>query len=907
MSPSSDRNFLFALVAYQNGYVTVEQFFEASQAWNRDPKLDIGGILVERKFLDEVERYNIQGIVEDRLRRQGGLDNSLSFVVENGSMPEGQDLPADWQKRVEEMTKIIPGAVGAGGPMGAGLDLQKSSSPSIHRYVFRKPIGEGGQGIVWEVDDTELGRRIALKRVHPKHANDPLHSRMLIEESRNTGRLDHAGIVPVYDLGQDDEGNPFFTMQLIRGEKLSERVKAIRYEVLGRDAMVNQFRPLLRHLIAACNALQYAYDKFKVIHRDVKPENIMVNRYGETGVMDWGMGKAVEDTSQLDEASSMLFVPASGSGTGVEKTQVGSVKGTLGYLSPEQAQAMNTALDHRTDIYGLGATLYRILTGTVPYSGTNTQETLGRAKLNQYVRPRERNSRIPRELEAICLKAMATLPADRYQKATDLGKDLENWLDGEPISVVPDHLFRKAERWLRKHAKGVIASLLLLSLTAAALLWATVAISREKTIVENLNQNLEIEQKKTNASRGVSSDMLDQLVGYVFDDRLSQVPDSYGLRKAILAEFINKIEEPNDGYLARDPDDWNLKLDLVRILTRLANLQRVQEPEQAQLQWDKVDGLIASAKGVSDRNLERTNWQLAEADSRLYYSEFQFEVKKDFDRAQALCDEALEISKEIIRRDGIDDNLRLLQARTILFKSTLFNEQKRYKESLDQTQSAIGILDEVLGDLLTKQSLSEQEERNLQEHVMASLVYMLGLQHQCESLQGLDRRSELEQALVEGVGVSRRALVNPIAKTDASRFALANLTKLISIASKDGRLDQADAYYKDACWWVEQNLGNTDLANSVLSLEIVRAKVLLSTDVSAGEASLGRASQMIESMRPSPTEDRRAILEVFLGQEIDYLDAKLALASAKGEQQLAEEIRRKLGEVKQRQEQILQE
>ena len=92
-----------------------------------------------------------------------------------------------------------------------------------------------------------------------------------------------------------------------------------------------------------------------------------------------------------------------------------------------------------------------------------------------------------------------------------------------------------------------------------------------------------------------------------------------------------------------------------------------------------------------------------------------------------------------------------------------------------------------------------------------------------------------------------------------------------------------------------------------MSLEILRAKVLLSTDVSAGEASLGRASQMIESMRPSPTEDRRAILEVFLGQEIDYLDAKLALASAKGEQQLAEEIRRKLGEVKQRQEQILQE
>ncbi|MFM8216966.1 MAG: serine/threonine protein kinase, partial [Pirellula sp.] len=372
-SPSSDRNFLFALVAYQNAYITMEQFFEAAQLWNKEPKKDIGDILVERKFLDDVERFNIQGIVEDRLRRQGGLDNSLSFVVENGSVPQGEDLPEEWQKKFTEITKISDDS---SKPTSAKPKL----GPSIHRYLFRRPIGEGGQGIVWEVDDTELGRRIALKKVHPKHANSPLHKGMLIEESRNTGRLDHAGIVPVYDLGQDDEGNPFFTMQLIKGEKLADRVRSIKHETLSRQEFLAQIRPLLRHLIATCNTLQYAYDKFKVIHRDLKPENIMVNRYGETVVMDWGMGKAVEDAGQLDEASSMLFVPVSGSGSGVERTQVGSVKGTLGYFSPEQAQALNSNLDHRTDIYGLGATLYRILTGTVPYSGTSVEEALNRAK-----------------------------------------------------------------------------------------------------------------------------------------------------------------------------------------------------------------------------------------------------------------------------------------------------------------------------------------------------------------------------------------------------------------------------------------------------------------------------------------------------------------------------------------------
>ena len=419
MSPGSDRNLLFALIAYQNGYINTEQFFEAAAVWNKDPKQDLGQILVEKKFLQEVERYNIQGILEDRLRRQGGLDNSLSFVVENGSVPEGQDLPEDWQKKFEEITKVSDQTVRPAGP-------RPTSNPSIHRYVFRKPIGVGGHGIVWEVDDTELGRRIALKKVHPKHANSPLHNGMLVEESRNTGRLDHAGIVPIYDLGHDDDGNPFFTMQLIRGEKLADRVKAIKHESLTREEFLAQIRPLLRHLIATCNTLQYAYDKHKVIHRDLKPENIMVNRYGETVVMDWGMGKTVEDTSHLNEASSMLFVPISGSEGGGERTLAGSVKGTLGYLSPEQAQSLNSNLDHRTDIYGIGATLYRILTGTVPYSGTSTQETLGRAKLNQFLAPRQLNAKIPKELEAICLKAMATHPADRYQKATDMGQDLEN-------------------------------------------------------------------------------------------------------------------------------------------------------------------------------------------------------------------------------------------------------------------------------------------------------------------------------------------------------------------------------------------------------------------------------------------------------------------------------------------------
>lgn len=880
MSPSSDRNFLFALVAYQNGYVTTEQFFEAAQLWNRDPKLDIGGILVERKFLDDVERFNIQGIVEDRLRRQGGLDNSLSFVVENGSMPEGQDLPEDWQKRIEEITKIIPEAMGTGRAMGRGRDskdLRELSSQSIHRYVFRKPIGEGGQGIVWEVDDTELGRRIALKRVHPKHANDPLHSRMLIEESRNTGRLDHAGIVPVYDLGQDDEGNPFFTMQLIRGEKLSDRVKAIRYEVLGRDAMVNQFRPLIRHLIAACNALQYAYDKFKVIHRDIKPENIMVNRYGETVVMDWGMGKAVEDATQLDEASSMLFVPASGSGSGVEKTQVGSVKGTLGYLSPEQAQAMNMTLDHRTDIYGLGATLYRILTGTVPHSGANLQEALGRAKLNQYVRPRERNPRVPRELEAICLKAMATLPADRYQKATDMGKDLENWLDGESISVVPDHIFRKAERWLRKHAKGVIASLLLLSLTAATLMWATVASVQKTQKLNIANSELIAQRNTTKQSRDSLSFILDDVVGYIFDDQMSQKPDFETTRIGMLNAVVDVMED----YVSKHPDDWDLKLDLVRLLTRLANLEQYKDTGSAEKTFQRASDLVGQAANASDLKLERSNWIRASIDKEYYESNFQLEIKGDYPTASGINQRAFDLARSLLGIEGESEDLYGIRARLHAQRSSILEVQDRLDESLVEASLGVDQMARAFAPGMLSSELSSEQIDGIDYGPI--LIYLTVLNQRCSVLKKLERRDDYRKSLRQLLRCAEIGREVSTAQLDARKYGVKALRELHKIALVERQDSQASRWYEEISEWIKQGDGDPDVIEEALVLESDRAIWLAAIDLAQAEESLLRAASYLEVLKPQEEQQDDYNRMRYLDNQIVYNDSKLAVLLAQGD------------------------
>jgi serine/threonine protein kinase len=848
-SPSSDRNFLFALVAYQNGYIKIEQFFEAAQIWNKDPKKDIGDILVERKFIDDVERFNIQGIVEDRLRRQGGIDNSLSYVVENGSVPQGEDLPEAWQEKFSQITKVSDDSVKS--PVS-----KPTPGPSIHRYLFRRPIGEGGQGIVWEVDDTELGRRIALKKVHPKHANSPLHKGMLIEESRNTGRLDHAGIVPVYDLGHDDEGNPFFTMQLIKGEKLVDRVKAIKHETLSRQEYLAQIRPLLRHLIAACNTLQYAYDQFKVIHRDLKPENIMVNRYGETVVMDWGMGKAVEDMTQLDEASSMLFVPVSGSGSGVERTQVGSVKGTLGYLSPEQAQALNSNLDHRTDIYGLGATLYRILTGTVPFSGTSVEEALNRARLNQFVRPRERNWKIPKELEAICLKAMATLPSDRYQKATDMGMDLENWIAGEPISVVPDTLLKKSERWLRRHARGVIASLLLLGLTAAALLWATVAILGEKTKVDNLNNNLIAEQKKTKESRDVSSFVFDEVVGYIFDDALFGVPDSYEVRKRTLQLAVNKLGDPETGYVAKYPEDWNLKLDLLRLLTRLANLEKEIEPEEALSNWQKAEKLVRDASEVNDSKLERTNWLLAEADQKLYFADFYIQTK-DYELAQKVNSSVDGLINRYEEIHGKTDDIQLLISRAMLQNALILECRGDLDEALKKTEQTVGTIERWIGEILTAEDFTKLSDGFDELFYQDVLVYLMARSQSSSLLAKLDKKTEFEKSLLKSLTICEKLVEVPNARRDTIEIAFGCLESLLLESIEQNKFSDTIRFYQSAQAWFERGKEFKEFQIRMVEFSMVVAENVQTFDSDVAKRAMSNTAELLKSFVEETEEVNR--------------------------------------------------
>jgi serine/threonine protein kinase len=827
MNPSSDKNLLFALIAHHNGYITMEQFFEAAAVWNKEPKRDLGEILVEKKFLDEVERFNIQGIVEDRLRRQGGVDNTLSFMIESGSVPQGDSLPEDWKGKIDAINQAIhdktpPNPPNFGTP---------EENPGIHRYIIRKTLGHGGQGYVWEAIDTELNRRVALKNIVPKLSSDPLHQELLIDEARKTGKLRHRGVPPVFDVGKDADGKPFFTMQLISGEKLSESYGNLKYESISRSDFVNQIRPLLRHLTAACYTVEFAFRSEAVIHRDLKPANIMVNSCGETVVMDWGMGKIVTDPSQIKDASSVLFIPMA-SGSGSQENSVGTIKGTAAFMSPEQARAENDRLDHRTDVYGLGAILYWILTGKPPHKGTF--EALPDIQKNLFLPPSQARPSlsIPPELEAICLKAMASQPEDRYQRAGEMAADLENFIAGEPVVALPDNLLRKIERFLRKHARAVIASLLGLTLAVLGLTLANRIIA---------NKNVQLKN-----SRAVSSSLLEDLVGELADNNLSQIPGANEVRLTLL----DKIAADVENYIEQNPDDKELKLDLIRLLTRLAKLEGENgKPDEAIKHWQRADELLKETKDQSDQ-VFKENWIKSFCDKSYYHSS-ELLNQGLVDQAQTLIAEACAIAEQYNARVKADrlktKEFAPAHARLYRQRASIYARRENWTQALDETIKARGILQPFIEEPLSKLT-REPGGANLTSAQETEIIGVLGYYILLNGDQGdyetvTEKYENAEKSFLEALDIAK-ILSTIELSADGKIQTVNNLRKLhrLALITKDDT--KADKYYQQVKESISKFImDQPGLEKSLFFIECDRARGVAKINLEEAKKALEKAKQ----------------------------------------------------------------
>lgn len=475
-----------------------------------------------------------------------------------------------------------------------GIDLARSLTPQtdlrqigsqltaepIGDFKIVKEIGHGGMGVVYEAIQLSLGRSIALKMLPFAAGLDSKHLQRFKNEAQAAAQLHHTNIVPVYAVGCE-RGVHFYAMQLIQGRSLSAVIQELRgdtvaedlslYDVTQEDHSVttavttragasmlsrqarDDVRTAAKLMAQVADALDYAHEA-GVIHRDIKPGNLLLDFKGNIWITDFGLAHVAAD---------------------VGVTQTGEMVGTLRYMSPEQAAGLRVSVDHRTDIYSLGATLYELLTLRPIFTSQNRPSLLNQIFHEDPVPPRQINRAIPVDLETIVLKAISKSPTDRYATAGNLAADLRRFLEERPILARRPTVIDRTGKWIRRHPSMVTAVLLLLFCGTIGLAVSRAMIAREhratKAAYVRENERAVEAEAQFQMARRAADEMI-----RLAEDELSDRPFQEGLRKQLLEtaliyyqEFIETRSEKSDSQASLETTRDRVK----KVLADLAALQ----------------------------------------------------------------------------------------------------------------------------------------------------------------------------------------------------------------------------------------------------------------------------------------------------------------------------------------------
>ncbi len=557
---SADRNLLFGVLAVQLDFVSRDDLIAATSRWVLHKEQPLSSVFVEMEMIDAQESKLIEGVVQKHLDRNNddprqSLQSIEAFEAVRSTLGNLDD--AEIRATIEHSTLGLPphDPYSTQGP-------SPTESAELHgRYTILRLHQKGGLGRVSIAMDEELNREIALKEILPTHADNEENRDRFVREAEITGALEHPGVVPVYSLGQFGDGRPYYAMRFIRGVNLQVALEDYHNDPASAADKQLRFRQLVVKIIHVCQAIEYAHSR-GVIHRDLKPGNIMLGDYGETLVVDWGLAKTTGEGFETDVLTTPPLYPSKRVSS--TSTQIGRVVGTPAYMSPEQAAGRLDALGPCSDIYSLGATLYHLLTGKVAFSGAE-DEVLGNVQMGRFPHPRAINPDVPRALEAICLKAMARLPEHRYDSARELADDIERYMADAHVLAYEEPLPARAWRWIRNHKPLVISSAAALTVAVTALSIGVVLLSaanvRERTARERAVENFdEATRQRELAERNfeLARSAVHDYYITVSEDTLLMQPGMQGLREDLLRQALVYYQS----FLKQRQDDPSLRKEV---------------------------------------------------------------------------------------------------------------------------------------------------------------------------------------------------------------------------------------------------------------------------------------------------------------------------------------------------------
>jgi hypothetical protein len=499
--------------------------------------------------------------------------------LEAGRRPD----PAHYGDRHPELAGAIAECL-------AGIDLAHMLRGPESPEALRQPLGDfqivgeiarGGMGVVYEAIQLSLGRRVALKVLPFAAALDARHLQRFKTEAHAAALLHHSNIVPIHAVGCE-RGVHFYAMQLIEGRSLD----AVLRERRGEGLLAPKLRPgpewyrtVARLGMDVALALDYAHSQ-DVVHRDIKPANLILDGAGKVWVTDFGLAQVSTDAGL---------------------THTGDLVGTLRYMSPEQASGRRAAVDHRTDVYSLGATLYELL-GQEPLFIGNDRAALLRQILEMDPRPlRARDPSVPDELDVIVQKALAKLPAERYATAADMAEDLRRFLEARPILARRPTLLERSRKWARRHPGLLAAAGLASVLVICGLAVATALVSKEQRRTRAALDSARERAREAEARFALARRVADDLV-QISEEELAGNPFQENVRRRLLDAALVYYRE----FIAIRENDLGARAELGQARDRVAGILRDLDA----IQGDRQMHLVAETSVQDDLDLDEQQREL---------------------------------------------------------------------------------------------------------------------------------------------------------------------------------------------------------------------------------------------------------------------------------------------------------